>query len=72
MQMPFFNPITHGGLVHPYQLDESISTFMDEWCSFSFFITFRIKIPVVNSIDSDQTPRFAASNLRLHRWQRSQ
>ena len=65
-----FNPLTHSGLVH--QLNESISTFRGEWCTSSLFITFRIKIPVANSVDSDQTPRFAVSNLGLHCWQRSQ
>ena len=32
---------------------------------FFIFITFRMKIPVANRVDSDQTPRFVASNLRL-------
>ena len=67
-----FNPLTHSGHVHPYQLDESISTLRGECYTFSFFITFRMKIPVANSVDPDQTPRFAASNLRLHCWQKSQ
>ena len=67
-----FYPFTHSGLVHPYQLGESISFFRDEWCTFSFFNSFRMKIPVANRVDFDQTPRFAVSNLGLHCWQRSQ
>ena len=61
-----FNPLTHSGLVHPYPL-LGVNVVL-----FSFFITFRMKIPVANIVDADQTPRFAASNLRLHCWQRSQ
>ena len=41
---PFFSlellryiPFRHSELVHPYQLDESISSFRGVWCTFSFY-----------------------------------
>ena len=33
-----FKPLTHGRLVNTYQLDESISTYRDEWCTVSFLV----------------------------------
>ena len=36
------NPYLPSGPVHPYQLDESISSFKGAWCTFSFLIHFLI------------------------------
>ena len=55
-----------GGPVHPYQLDESISNFRGVWCAFSFLFN------LANSVDPDQTPHSAASDLGLHCLPRSQ
>ena len=41
-----FNPHLPSGPVHPYQLEEFISNFRGVWCTFFFFIPFRIDIPV--------------------------
>ena len=54
------NPSVPGGLVHPYQLDESIFRFR-----VSDVHNFEWKFLYANSVDSDQTP-FAASDLGLH------
>ena len=50
------NPNTLSGLVHPYQLVESISNFRDLKC-FYYYYSNR------NSVDSDQMPH---SDLGLH------
>ena len=60
------NPHLPSGPVHPYQLDESISSIRGVWCTFSFFIIFRIDFPLANSEDPDQTPPSAASDLGMH------
>ena len=54
------------GLVHPYQLDESISNFRGVWCPFSFLFYFEQIFLLANSEDPDPTPRSAASDLGLH------
>ena len=36
----FLNPHLPNGLSHPYQLDESISSFRGGWCTFSFLFYF--------------------------------
>ena len=50
---------------HPYQLDESISNFRVVGWYFSFLFKFK-KILFANSGETDQTPRYAASDLVLH------
>ena len=40
------NPHLPSGLLHPYQLDESISNFRGGWGTFFIFILFLIEIPV--------------------------
>ena len=44
-----------GGLVHPYQLDESIPNFQGICCISSF--VFRKEIPVSNRVDPYQMPQ---------------
>ena len=56
------NPHLPNILSHPYQLDESIFHLRDVWCIFFFFIIFLW----AKSVDPDQTPRSAASDLGLH------
>ena len=58
-----FNPHLPSGLVHPYQLDESICHLRGVCCIFFIFILFLYKILWANSVDPDQTPR---SDLGLH------
>ena len=55
-----------GRLFHLSFLDESISVIRDVWLV--SFITMFIYMPVLNanSVDPDQTPRSAASDLGLH------
>ena len=67
-----FNPYLPSELVHPYQLDKSISKFMGVRCIFSFLYYFEYKFMQANSEDPDQTPRSAASNLGLYCLPRSQ
>ena len=50
------------GPIHPYQLEESISNFRGVWL---------IEIHI-NSVDTDQTPHSAVSDLDLHCLHRSQ
>ena len=60
------NPHLPNGLSHPYQLDGSIFHLRGAWSTFFIFIIFLIEINVIKSVDPDQTPRFAASDLGLH------
>ena len=60
--LPLLNPHLPSGILHPYQMDKSISNFMGVWCTFYILILFLIEIPE----DPDQTPRFAAFDLGLH------
>ena len=59
------NPFMSSGLLNHNSLDRSISNRMCVWLD---FIITMIEIPVstANSVDPDQTPRSAASDLGLH------
>ena len=61
-----FNTHLLSGLFHPYQMDESISSFKGVWCTFSFLFCFEWIFLLANSEDPEQTPRSAASDLGLH------
>ena len=54
------------GLIHPFHLDESISSFRDFWWMFSLLLYFAQKFLSANSVDPGQMPHFAASELDLH------
>ena len=60
------NPFMPSGLFYLSSLDQSISILRGAWSV--LIITLFIEIPVVNanSVDPDQTPRAAASDLGLH------
>ena len=67
-----FNPYVPSRPVHPYQLDEPISSFMGVWCTFFFILFYFLsKFLLINSVEPDQTPRSAASDLGLHCLPRS-
>ena len=51
---------------HPYQLDESISSFRVAGCYFSFLLKFYKKLLQANSGEPDHTLHFAPSDLVLH------
>ena len=44
--LDLLNPYSPSGIVHPYQMDESISKFRGVWCTFLIFILFLIEISV--------------------------
>ena len=62
-----FNPFMQGGLSYLSFLDSSIANIRGVWIVF-FIIPCFIEIPVrnTNSVDPDQMPRSAASDLGLH------
>ena len=60
------------GPFHPYTLDESICHFRCVSCNFSFLFHFWQKFLYANSVDPDQKPRPAVSDLGLHCLPRSQ
>ena len=72
LQTVFLNLYLPNGLSHPYQLDESILHLRGVWCNFSFLSYFWWKFMLANSVDLDQTPRSAATDLGLHCLPRSQ
>ena len=55
------------GILHPNQMDQSISILRDVGWSFSFVFKSKWNSFYINSGDPDQTPRSAASDLGLHR-----
>ena len=61
-----FNPFTPSGLFYNKSLDQSISNRWGAWTI--FIINMLLEMPVFNAniVDSDQTPRPAASDLDLH------
>ena len=51
------------GLFYPYSSDRSISNIRDVWLVFNYHAYFiEISVFNANSVDSDQTPRSAASD----------
>ena len=60
------NPYLPSGLFHPYQLGESISKLGVWGVLFHFCLIFDKNFMLANSVDSDQMPRSAASDLSLH------
>ena len=65
MGIGFINPFMPNVFFHRYQLDESISNFRAVGWYFSFLFKIYKKLLFANSGESDQTPRFAASDLVL-------
>ena len=60
------NPNLPSGLFHSYLLDESISDFRGIWCIFFHFYFISSRNSCKQSLDPDQTPHFAVSDLGLH------
>ena len=64
--MQSFNPFMPGRLLYLISLDESISIIRGVWLIFLSPCFIYIPVFNANSIDPDQTPHFAASDLGLH------
>ena len=61
-----FDPFMPSGFFYLNSLDQSISSFRGVWSA--LIITMFYEMPVINanSVEPDQTPRSAASDLGLH------
>ena len=66
IQFIIINPFMLDGLFYLHSSDRSISNIRGVWLA--FITSMFIEIPVfnANSVDPDQTPHSAASNLSLH------
>ena len=66
-EIPLFNPFMPSELFYLNSLDRFLSCLRGVW-SFFLLLPCFIEMPLVNanSIDPDQTPRSAASDLGLH------
>ena len=68
----FLHPLYVIGLkIVPREMEKSISSFRGVWCTFLFLLYFWYKFLLSNSVDPDQTPHSAASDLCLHCLPRS-
>ena len=61
------NPNMPNGIFQPHELNEAISNFRDDWRTFSFLFYLLEKFMTADSLDPDQMPCSAASDLGLPR-----
>ena len=61
-----FHPFKPSGLFYRNSLDRSISYIRGVWLFLLLSCSLEISELNANSVDLDQTPRFAASDLGLH------
>ena len=65
-QENLLNPFIPNGLLYFHSSDRSISNIGSVWLDLLLPCFIEISDFNLNSVDSDQTPRFAASDLGLH------